>query len=283
MLAALLVVLLIAAVVIGIQAWRTGGLTPRPVPAGKIPTITAYQAMVSADEQQFLSTNSFTCANFDDATCLPNVAIADGKTQKWLDDLNRWQPPPRFVALSAVMRAHLAIVLSADVDFVAAFTAKVANGKAKAASDVIVNEMVVLERLAGDAAASSQGSVAVYTADVGFERQIMLRCALCQPLLSHVTVYCQGDQSAACIDQIAAIRLQLETFIEDLVKVSAPDSLANKDASLQADLVNAYAASKAALDALSAGDQTGFQTRVAVLGQDLSRIDADATSIAGPY
>src|ERR1700686_1973990 len=50
LLAALLVVLLIAAVVVGVNAWRNGALNPRPLPAGKAPTITvkAYQVMVSA-------------------------------------------------------------------------------------------------------------------------------------------------------------------------------------------------------------------------------------------
>jgi hypothetical protein len=283
--AALLVVLLIAAVVVGVNAWRNGALNPRPLPAGKAPTITvrAYQAMVSADEQKFLIANSFTCASFDDATCLPGVAKADTATLQWLDDLARFQPPARFVALNAVMQGHLAHVLSTDVVFVAAFNARVANGKAKAASDVIVSDMVVLERLAGDAAASSLGSVAAYTTDVGFQWTVLLGGGGSQPLLSQTLVSCQVDQAPSCVDEIAAVRLKLETFIEDLVKVSAPDSMAQKDASLQADFVAAYGALDAMETALTARDQVGVQSGLGAFRHELARIDADAANIAGRH
>lgn len=283
--AALLVVLLIAALVVGLHAWRDGAFNPRPVPVGKatVMTVTAYQAMVSGDEQQFLTTNSFTCASFDDTTCLPQVALADAATLQWLDDLNRSQPPARFVAVSAVMRRHLALVLSDDTAFIAAFKAQVVNGKAKAASAAIVTEMVVLERVAGDVAGSSRGTAAVYTADVDFQETFLLGCAVgvCQSLVNQSVVSCHVDQTPTCFDDSAAVRLQLETFIEDLVKVSAPDSLLQKDASLQADLVAAYSALDAMETALSAGDEVEFQAGAGALRQELARVDVDARSIVG--
>jgi hypothetical protein len=280
--AALLVVLLIAALVVGVQAWRNGGLFPAPVPAGKTPTITvkAYQVMVSADEQQFLAANNFGCPSFDDTTCLPKTAIADAATQKWLDDLNRSQPPARFVALNAVMRRHLSLVLSDDVVFIANFRAKVADGKTSAA---ILTEMAVLERLAGDAAASSRGTVAAYAADVFLQWTVLFGCQVCQPLVSQNLASCQVSQAPSCIADIAAARLKLETFIEDLVKVSAPDSLVQKDASLQADLVTAYSSLDAMETGLSAGDQVAFEAGLSALGQALARVDAEATSIAGSH
>ena len=276
--AALLVVLLLAALVVGVQAWRNGAFNPQPVPAGKAPTMTvkAYQAMVSADEQEFLIANNFSCPSFDDTSCLPNTAIADAATQHWLDDLNRSQLPARFVALNAVMRRHLSLVLSDDVTFIANFKAKVADGKVSAA---ILAEMAVLERLAGDAAASSQGTAAAYAADVLLQWTVLFGCAVCQPLLSQNLLSCQVAQAPSCINDIAAARLKLETFIEDLVKVSAPDSLVQKDAALQADLVAAYSALDAMETALSAGDQAGFQVGLTALRQQLARVDADATSI----
>jgi hypothetical protein len=236
--------------------------------------------MVSADEQQFLIANNFSCPSFDDTTCLPKTAIADAATQQWLDDLNRSQAPARFVALNAVIRRHLSLVLSDDVVFIANFKAKVADGKTSAA---ILTEMAVLERLAGDAAASSRGTAAAYAADVLLQWTVLFGCAVCQPLLSQNLVSCQVAQAPSCINDIAAARLKLETFIEDLVKVSAPDSLAQKDASLQADLVAAYSALDAMETALSAGDQAGFQAGLAALRQQLARVDAHATSIAGSH
>jgi hypothetical protein len=280
--AALLVVLLIAALVIGVQAWRNGGLFPQPAPAGKTPTITvkAYQAMVSADEQQFLITNNFSCSSFNDTTCLPKTAVADAATQKWLDDLNRSQPPARFVALNAVMRRHLALVLSDDATYIAAFKAADANGR-KASTAAILAEMAVLERLAGDAAASSRGTAAAYAADVLLQWTVLFGCQACQPLVSQNLASCQASHAQSCIDDIAAARLKLETFMEDLVKVSAPDALVQKDGSLQLDLVTAYSALDAMETALSAGDQVAFEAGLAALGQALARVDADATSIAG--
>jgi len=279
--AALLVVLIIAAILVGVHAWRDGALNPRPEPVGKTPamSVTAYQAMVSADEQHFLIANNFGCASFDDATCLPNVALADAATLQWLEDLNRAQPPARFVALNAVMRAHLALVLSDDTAFVAAFKARVANGKGKAASDAILGEMAVLERLAGDAAGSSRGTAAAYSADVIFQSTALLGCTPCLPQVIQSLGSCVVDQASSCIADIAAARLKLEAFIEDLVKVSAPDSLLQKDASLQADLVATYSALDAMGTALSAGDQVGFQAGLAAFRQELARVDSDATSI----
>lgn len=283
--AALLVLLLIAAVVVGVHSWRNLDFNPRPLPAGQLPTMTvkAYQAMISADDQQFLTTNNFACTSFDDATCLPNVALADAATFRWLDDLNRTQPPARFLAIGIAMRHHLALVLSDDTAFVAAFNARVANGKGKAASAAIESEMVVLERLAGDVAASTHGTVSAYTADVDFQWTNLFGCAVCQPLVSQNLLSCQVNQAASCTDGIGAARLQLEMFIEDLVKVSAPDSLVQKDASLQLDLVTAYSALDATEVALSAGDQVGFQAGVAALQRDLTRVDADARSITGRH
>jgi hypothetical protein len=280
--AALLVVLLVAALVVGVHAWRDGAFNPRPLPAGQVPamTIKAYQAMVSADDQKFLIANNFGCASFDDTTCLPNVALADAATLQWLEDLNRAQPPARFVAVSAVMRHHLALVLSDDTAFVAAFKARVADGKGKAASAAIAAEIAVLERLAGDAAGSSQGTAAAYTADVAFQWTTLFACAVCQPLVSSNLVSCQVDQAPSCIDDIAGTRLQLEAFIEDLVKVSAPDSLVQKDATLQVDLVTAYSVLDAMETAISAGDQVGFQAGLTVLREQLARVSTDATSIA---
>jgi hypothetical protein len=280
--AALLVVLLFATLVVGVQVWRNGGLIPQPAPSGKTSTITinAYQAMVSADEQRFLAANSFACSSFDDTSCLPNVALADAATLQWLDDLNRTQPPGRFVALNVVMRRHLALVLSDDTAFVAAFKAKVVNGKAKAASDAILAEMTALERLAGDVAASSRGTAAAYSADVVFQSTVLLGCSPCLPSVSQDLGSCQVDQVATCIADIASARLKLETFIEDLVKVSSPDSLVQKDATLQLDLVTAYSALDAMETALTAGDQVGFQAGLAALRQELARVGADASAVA---
>jgi hypothetical protein len=280
--AALLVVLLIAVLVVGVQAWRNGDFNPRPVPGGKAPTltVTAYQAMVSADERKFLNSNNFACPSFDDTTCLPKVAIADAATQQWLDDLNRSRPPARFVALNVVMRHHLSLVLSDDTVFIAAFKAKMSNGKTSAA---ILTEMAVLERLAGDAAASSRGTPAAYAADVLLQWTVLFGCAVCQPLLSQNLVSCQVTQAPSCIDDLAAARLKLETFVEDLVKVSAPDSLVQEDASLQAHLMAAYSALDAMETALSAGDQVGFEAGLTALRQQLARVSADATSIAGSH
>jgi hypothetical protein len=84
----------------------------------------------------------------------------------------------------------------------------------------------------------------------------------------------------SCGDEIAATRLQVETFQDDLVQVFAPNALAAKDRQLKADLLTADMSLDAMASALSAADQVALQTGYAALRRALGRADSDAAGIA---
>jgi len=302
--AGLLVLLLVVALVVGLHLWRNADLNTRPVPAVQTPTIKQYQALVSADLQKSVLTNGFTCSTFDDGACLPKTATADAAEQHWLDDLNNSQPPARFAALDALMRRHLARILSADISFVAGFKAK--DPKATgAASDAVTSEIDALQRLAGDIVASRQGTIASYTAAIRVDKAILFGgsdptnapccpqprtgplgggstwCLVCQLLVNGPLASCQAGQAATCASQIAVIRVQVETFQGHLVLLFAPDSLAVQAARLQVDLAAADASFDTTEAALTAGDQVGLQTGQEALGKLLGRVDSDAAAIVG--
>jgi hypothetical protein len=297
--AGLLVLLLVAALVIGAHAWRNGDFKTHQVPAVQSPTIKQYQALVSADLQKSVNVNAFTCSNLDDAACLPRTALADAAEQHWLDDLTSSQPPARFAVLDALMRRHLARILSADQAFVAAFRAKDPTAH-RAASDVqsgfgavnlpVTSEIAELQGLAGDIVASGQGTIVSYTAAVRQDKASLLgssgptgaaSCAACQQLVSSGLASCEVGQGAACASHIADIRAQMEIFQGHLVLLFAPDSLAVKAARLQADLAVADPLLNEIESALSAGDQGGLRSGLDALRTLLVRVDSDAAAIVG--
>jgi hypothetical protein len=271
--AALLVVLVLAALLVGVYAWRI-----HSEPAGRYTAIKQYQEMLRAD-QQTLDGAMYDCS-VGDAGCPSVVAGQSAVLRQWLADLNGSQPPARFLALDALMRRHLALALSANNDFVIAYEENDPD-RANTAYNAHNWEINTLEHEAGAIITSSQGSMVSYSSAVRLDREFLRGCGLCQSLVNPDGVSCQSSQRQTCVDELFAVRLQVETFQSDLVFGYAPDALAAKDQLLQAHLVAADAALNAMESALSAGNQVGFQTGLDALRQALTQIDFDATSIAG--
>lgn len=277
--AALLVVLLIAALVVGANIWRNGDLLNRPKPAGQDPAIKQYQLMTGADLKRFVNTQD-PCLTWADAVCLEQVFTRTAALQWWLDDLNRSQPPARFAAVDTLMRRHLTLALSARANVLTAWRARDAKAYI-AASDASGNETEPLAHQAETIIASSQATIALYKSFVGVDVAYLLACGGCEQLMRQGQVVCQASRTPSCVDEFAALRLQLETFVSDLAFRLAPDSLLAKDAQLQADLVAANVALDAMESAASAGDQVGLQAGHDQLLKALRGVDADAADIAG--
>lgn len=273
--AALLVMLLIAALVVGVHIWRT----TQPIPAGPDPATVQYQAMIGADYRTFNDVPGYNCTTFADTKCVPEVELTTISLQAWLDDLNRSHPPARFAAVDALMRRHLELAVSANNAFISAFITR--NGALMNTSgNTVNNEIGSLSHLAEDVVASSQGTITSHTSAVRSDRAYLLGCALCQRLLSQETVSCRTDQTPSCADEIAAVRLQVETFQSDLVFDIAPDSLAAKDAALQADLSAADLALETMETALSNGDENALQSGLVALRHALARAESDAAAFS---
>jgi hypothetical protein len=280
--AALLVVLLIAALVVGVSVWRNGDLLNHPRPAGQDPAIKHYQAETSADLQRFVDTQPPSCngPSWADAACLAQILPRTAALQHWLDDLNRTQPPARFAALVALMRRHLTLALSAQARVLAAFRAKDDQAFVDAGG-VTLNETDPLAHQAETIIESRQATIPLYKSFIRSDRTYLLACGGCEQLIRQGQVVCEASRTPACVDEFAALRLQLEIFVSDLASTSAPDSLSAEDAKLQADLMAADAALVAMESAASGHDQVGLQAGHDQLLRALRGVDADAAGIAG--
>lgn len=277
--AALLVVLLIAALVVGVHAWRSTDFTNRPAPAGQDPAIKPYQAMLDADSQRWHFSKTMGCLYVGDADCQAKTAVVIAALQQWVDDINGTEPPARFTYIAPEMSRHLGRDISYLNAKMAAYTAKDQNGMdaAIAAADIEVNDAV---REKEDVVASSQATVGEYIAQVRLDRAFLLGCGACQQVVGQREPSCPGSQTPSCVGEIAAVRLQVEVFQGDLVRNFAPDSLAAMDARLGADLFAAYVALNAMESALLAGDQVGLQAGRGDLRQALRQVESDAANIA---
>jgi hypothetical protein len=277
--AALLVVLLIAALVVGVHAWRSGDLNPRPAPAAKDAAIKQYQAMLDADEQRWIDSKATACFYVGDANCVAETAVVIAALQQWLDDLNSTEPPPRFTYVAAQMSRHIARDISYLNAKVAAYRLKDQYGMNTAIAAAL-SEADAAQREKLDVVSSSPETIAKYVAQVQLDRSFLLACTLCQQLAGQTHVSCPASQTPSCGDQAAAVRLQVEAFQGDLVRYLAPDSLAAKHTQLQADLFAAYVALNTMESALSAGDPVSLRTGVESLQHALGQVESDAANVA---
>lgn len=269
---ALLIVLLMASLVLGVHAWFTN--THPVIPAGPDPAVKRYQSLVRVDLQRLQDAPGYTCTRLGDANCLPEMALFNAALQQWLADLDG-RPPARFAALDALMRQYLVVAISEQNAFITAYQAKDPNWVNLPYDDWRVADFGT------DIVASTQGTTAQYRAEVRLDRSYLLACAFCQRLVSQNQLSCPAGQRPSCVDEIDAVRLQVRVFLEDLIRVFAPDALSSRDAQLQADLVAADRHLDGMSAALSAGDQVALQGSHDALRQTLDRVVSDAADITG--
>ncbi len=281
--AALLVVLLIAALVVGASVWRNSNFPKTlPAPAGQDHAIKQYQAETSADLQRFLNTQNPSCygPSWADAACLAQMLPRTAALQHWLDDLNRAQPPARFADVVALMHRHLTLAISAQAKELAAFRAK--DDQAFVDADVVtLNETDALAHQAVTIIDSRQATVALYKSFIRLDLTYLLACGGCEQLMTQDQVVCGASRTPACVDELAALRLQLETFVADLAYAYSPDPWSAQDARLRAALMSADVALEAMESAASGRDEVGFRVGHDQLIQALQGVDAAATDIAG--
>lgn len=273
--------ILIAAIVIGTFVYiRTVAGLHNMAPAVPDPSIKQYQAMIAADQPRTLNFLEMQCTvNPPESTaCADAAAVAIRGMQPWLDHLNQSRPPARFAAIDGRMRHHLVLVIADLRAVIAANRATDVSGAATAVSSA-QGERDTLNRESFAVILSDKMTVDSYSGVVRLDNSNLLACDLCRKLASPSQLSCQAAQTQSCSDEIAAMRLQVETFQDDLVRNLAPASLAAKDAKLQADLLVADVALDAMDAALSAGDQSQLASSQNTLRGALGRAAADASNI----
>lgn len=266
--AALLVTVLMASLVLGVRMWLVNS---HPVPAGQGVTIKQYQAMVRADDLAFERTLTGACVNGNDLGCQAEVQVVVPSLRHWLDDLNRVQPPTRFSAVAVIMGRHLTLIIADDNAILAAYSSSPTDeNRFQAGLAAWFTERSILMNETNNIVMSSQGTVATYTTWVQSDRDL---------LVSSNSVSCQASQVPSCDAMLADLRVRVETFVGDLARVSAPDSLAAKDGRLQADLLSAYGTLDGMESALSAGDQVALNAGDGALGRSFVQVESDAAGI----
>ncbi len=275
--AAVLAILIVGALVIGVRAWHDNLVNSRPAtPTVQEKTTPQYQAMVGTDEQNVLNAQSNKCSTLGDG-CPAAAARVIAPLQKWLDDLDGTRPPTRFAYVDAGLRRHVAACIKYLNAAVTAYNAQDQNGM-DAAISAAVNERDAFEIEVGDIVASGQASVPVYSSVIQSGQSSLLTCGACQSLTKSGHISC-AITDLTCANEIAKMMENVEAFQGDLVRDFAPDSLASKDARLQADLWAVDQALVAMQSAWSANDNGTLQTAHDAVTQAFARVETDIAAI----
>jgi hypothetical protein len=254
-------------------------LAPRSEPAAL--DLARYQAMVSSDVNRLIISNS---ASGMDCTTVQSNCKGPGEQllgafQRFLDDLNRSQPPTSLAVTNGLMRRHLAAAI-ADINGV--FAAYAAKDQVALDRDnyLLSAQGEWLSAITTGIAKSRQGTVASYIDSVQAAKQGMTSCNGCRPV-QLAGQDCAEIQTVLCEADVVYAKLDIEALESALTTVTAPSSLADQDALLQRDLAEADAAVLALASAQLTGDQSGFITSRVLLAQKLLSIDADLAGILG--
>ena len=251
--------------------------TSSRVPAGSGQTIAAYQNLVNVDDQNANATWSAPCDTTQHSGCQGDATRAIVALQHWLDDLNRSQPPARFVIVDAQLRLHISGSIAGLNALLAASHANDPNGMDRAYllaldgrgwTDTVVPSIV----------SSKQVSAADYTNSVRAQSTYLTSCASCQVLAGQSQIDCSQNQTT-CQDMLDGSEGLIANFQSTLAAFAAPDSLSVKDTHIQQDLARADSALIAMRAALSVDDQAGFDTGRVTLRSALAAVSLDAAAI----
>ena len=247
------------------------------VPAGSGQAIAAYQARVGADDTQAINTWSAPCDTTTHTGCQGDATRAIVALQQWLDDLDRSEPPARFLIVDAQLRLHIAGSISGLNSLLAASQANDASGidrayllavAGRAWTDAVVPSIV----------SSKQVTVAEYANSVRAQSSSLTTCADCQVLAGQSQIDCSQNQDF-CQTLLDGTDLQVASLQAALAAFAAPDSLSAKDTRLQQDLARADSALISMRASLLTGNQAGFVAGRITLRAALAAVSLDVAAI----
>ena len=271
--ASVLIVLLAAATVVTFVMRHSG---PQTAPAGPL-SIEAYQSIMRRDDGLLNITRSNNCTSLDTTCPAPGPPVITA-LQRWLDDLNRAEPPARFAVIDVQLRRHLAANISDLHAVFARYQAQDEYGLLLA-NEVASTQGHWIDDVASSIASSQPGTAAAYLASARVAYQDFGGCAACQALIDQVN--CSGMQTTSCeYDLIYAVG-EIERFQMAPVRVAAPSSLAAQDSRLQTDLAQVDNAVLAMATAQATGDQAAFNAGRLLLQQALPALKGDSAGIVG--
>jgi hypothetical protein len=252
--------------------------TSSRVPAGSGQTIAAYQNLVNVDDQNAINTWSAPCDTSTHTGCQGDATRAIVALQHWLDDLNRSEPPARFLIVDAQLRLHLSGSIAALNALLAASQANDSNAMdraylvglaGRAWTDTVVPSIVSSQQVSGVA----------YINAFRPQSNLLTSCTNCQNLVGQGQIDCSQTQTPTCQDLLDSSAGVVAVFQSTLVAFAAPASLSAKDARLQQDLARADSALIAMGAALSTGNQASFDAGRMILRSALPAVNQDAAAI----
>ena len=248
------------------------------VPAGSGQTIAAYQNLVNVDDQNAIATWSAPCDTSTHTGCQADATRAIVALQQWLDDLNRSEPPARFLVVDAQLRLHLSGSIAALNALIAASQANDSNAMDRAYMLGLAGR-IWTDTVIPSIVASKQVDAVAYVNSVRDEGNAMTSCTSCQILFGPTNLDCSQSQAPTCQDLLDNTAGPVEGFQSALVASSAPASLSAADTRLQQDLAQADSALIAMSTALSRGDQAGFNAGRDTLRSAFSAVSRDVAAI----
>jgi hypothetical protein len=270
-----LILVVAAAAVAAVLELRS--FTPRSEPAAL--DVASYQAMVGGDVNRLIYSGSgIDCTTVQTNCGGPGRDVLTA-LQRFLDDLNRSQPPASLAVTNSLLRRHLAEGMADFNGVLAAYAAK--DQVALDRDNYLFNAQGEwVSAITTSISQSQQGTVASYIDSVRAGKQGMATCNGCRPL-QLAGQDCNEIQTVRCEADVVYAKLDIETLESALVNVTPPSSLVEQDALLQRDLAQADATVLALARAQLTGDQAGFNAARASLAQRQTAIDADLAGIVG--
>jgi len=257
----------------------THPVADRESPANSEHAIAAYKLMVFDDLNNFPATGiESDCWGDQFATCEADVNLRLRAATQFNNDLNRFQAPARFTVAAGQLRRHQALQLSRLNAVLAASRAQDSASMARSVA-ALVSGYAWMMAMTDSIMNSEQGTVATYIGSVRNQEQNLDQCVECQDLAGLNTISCAGSQPTSCQALVDRTAAQVTYFQSAVVLIAAPSSMATKDNRLQLDLATADTALVTMAEALSAGDQAGFNAGRALLQQAMAAVNVDAADI----
>ena len=267
------------AIAAGAAYLATHRVADRATPADSEHAIAAYKLMLSDDYYKIPAIPiESVCFGNQFAACEADVSLRISVANQIQNDLNRSQPPARFAVAVAQMRRHEALQISRLNAALAASRAQDAAGMDRSVA-AIVSGRPWMDAMFNSILISQQGSGATYVGSVRNEKRDLDQCAQCHDLAAQNQISCAGSQATSCGALLAATAAQVASFQNAVVRIAAPRLLATKDYRLQVDLAMADTALLTMGEALSAGDQAGFNAGRASFQRAVAAVNVDAADI----
>lgn len=246
-------------------------------PAGSRMSVGAYQRLIAHDFVDPNTSWSSPCGAAVYTGCLADANRSIPVLQSWLKDLDKSSPPSRFAIVDSELRQHLSQSLTA----LRAMTSDIRAGN----EDAVKRDYVVavygaewVQVVVPAIWESQQVTAATYVELVLSNTTTLDHCgAACG--FTATSQNCVTSSGLNCDQYFGQAAVSFASFQADLLRKSAPASLAAVDSALESDLDKADGVLLTLNLAVGANDQQGINAGFAQLARLVGQIDQDAAKV----